>query len=179
MWGALSDERTGLSFARVTVNSNNSVVSMYNLYFTCYQTYVYTIYTGPLSVLVQYRRSCPIISSSCYYSSRVTWPPPSLSLLYFLCLGTPCPMLRTFAFSWFCMTSACCQLILTYNHICTEVWKPCANREPMCALENFQLCGELCFAGAAISVNSHEVLLMIALWRVPLMLALNRSLLYR
>jgi hypothetical protein len=30
MWGALSDERTGLSFARVIVSSNKSVVSMYN-----------------------------------------------------------------------------------------------------------------------------------------------------
>jgi hypothetical protein len=28
MWGALSDERTGLSFARVTVSSNKSVFSM-------------------------------------------------------------------------------------------------------------------------------------------------------
>jgi hypothetical protein len=28
MWGALSDERTGLSFARVAVNSNKSVVSV-------------------------------------------------------------------------------------------------------------------------------------------------------
>jgi hypothetical protein len=27
-WGALSDERTGLSFARVTISSNKSVVSM-------------------------------------------------------------------------------------------------------------------------------------------------------
>jgi hypothetical protein len=36
MWGALSDERTGLSFARVTVSSNKSVVSMYSLHFTCY-----------------------------------------------------------------------------------------------------------------------------------------------
>jgi hypothetical protein len=36
MWGVLSDERTGLSFARVTVNSSKSVVRMYNLLFTCY-----------------------------------------------------------------------------------------------------------------------------------------------
>jgi hypothetical protein len=36
MWGALSDERTGLSCARVTVSSNKSLVSMYNLHFTCY-----------------------------------------------------------------------------------------------------------------------------------------------
>jgi hypothetical protein len=35
-WGALSDERTGLSFARVTVSSNKFVVIMYNFYFTCY-----------------------------------------------------------------------------------------------------------------------------------------------
>jgi hypothetical protein len=35
MWGALSDERTGLSFVRVTVSSNKSVVSLYNLHFTC------------------------------------------------------------------------------------------------------------------------------------------------
>jgi hypothetical protein len=32
MWGALSDERTGLSFAWVTVSSNKSVVSMYILH---------------------------------------------------------------------------------------------------------------------------------------------------
>jgi hypothetical protein len=36
MWGALSDERTGVPFARVTVSSNKSVVGMYNLHFTCY-----------------------------------------------------------------------------------------------------------------------------------------------
>jgi hypothetical protein len=33
--GALSDERTGLPFARVTFSSNKPVVSMYNLHFTC------------------------------------------------------------------------------------------------------------------------------------------------
>jgi hypothetical protein len=36
MSGALSDERTGLSFARVIVRSSKSFVSMYNLHFTCY-----------------------------------------------------------------------------------------------------------------------------------------------
>jgi hypothetical protein len=30
-WGTLSDERLGLSFARVTVSTNKSVVSIYNL----------------------------------------------------------------------------------------------------------------------------------------------------
>jgi hypothetical protein len=34
---------------------------------------VYTTYTRPLSVQAQYSRSCPIISSSCYNSSLVTW----------------------------------------------------------------------------------------------------------
>jgi hypothetical protein len=36
MWGALSDVRTVLSFARVTVSSNKFAVNMYNLHFTCY-----------------------------------------------------------------------------------------------------------------------------------------------
>jgi hypothetical protein len=35
--------------------------------------HVYRTYTGPLSVQAQYSRSCPIISSSCYNSSLVTW----------------------------------------------------------------------------------------------------------
>jgi hypothetical protein len=36
MWGALSDERTGLLFARVTVSSNKSLVSTCNLHFILY-----------------------------------------------------------------------------------------------------------------------------------------------
>jgi hypothetical protein len=73
MWGAFSDERTGLSFARVTaVVSVLSVrtiyilhvikgmyVSMYVCMYVC--MYVYTIYTGPLSVQAQYSKSCPTI----------------------------------------------------------------------------------------------------------------------
>jgi hypothetical protein len=34
IWGALSDERTGLSFARLS--DNKSLVSMYNLHITSY-----------------------------------------------------------------------------------------------------------------------------------------------
>jgi hypothetical protein len=58
MWGALFDERTDLSFVRVAVSSNKSVVSMY------------CIYRGSLSVQAQYSRSCHIICSSCYNSSQ-------------------------------------------------------------------------------------------------------------
>jgi hypothetical protein len=46
MWGALSDERMGLTF------------TVYNVYMN-----VYKIYTRPLSVQTQYSRSCPIFSS--------------------------------------------------------------------------------------------------------------------
>jgi hypothetical protein len=66
MWGALSDERTGLLFARVTVSSSKPLVSMY----VC--MYVYTVYTRPRSVQAKYSRSCPIISCSCYNGSLVT-----------------------------------------------------------------------------------------------------------
>jgi hypothetical protein len=78
MWGALSDERTGLSFARVTaVVSLLSVCTIYiymllNVYiYVCMHVYVYvyTIYTRPLSVQAQYSRLCPIINCSCYNGS--------------------------------------------------------------------------------------------------------------
>jgi hypothetical protein len=36
MWGALSEEKTGRSFARVTVSSTKFVVIMYSINFTCY-----------------------------------------------------------------------------------------------------------------------------------------------
>jgi hypothetical protein len=50
MWGALSDERTGLSFVRVIVSSK-SIVSIYTyLHFIWYQLFICTIYTRPLSV---------------------------------------------------------------------------------------------------------------------------------
>jgi hypothetical protein len=60
------------------------------------------------------------------------------------------------------------------NHICTEVWTPCANREWVCALENFQWCGELCFAGAAISIDFFFFLIaptrgsLLPLWSIGL-----------
>jgi hypothetical protein len=61
-----------LSESQSAVISLLSVCAIYILYvIKC--MYVYTTYTGPLSVQAQYSRSCPIISSSCYNSSLVTW----------------------------------------------------------------------------------------------------------
>jgi hypothetical protein len=124
-----------------------------------------TLYTKPLSVQAQYRRSRPIFNSFFYNGSLVTvvcLPAAKFYplILYFLYRGSPCRMLRTFAFSWFCVTSACwlhIHIFFLYNHECMKVRKPFTNREPVCALEIFQWCGELCFEGAAILVNG-EVL---------------------
>jgi hypothetical protein len=41
--------------------------------------YVYTTYARPLSVQAQYSGSCPLLSSSCYNSSLVTWTVVCLS----------------------------------------------------------------------------------------------------
>jgi hypothetical protein len=80
---------------------------------------------------------------------------------------------------------------LLYNRIHMEGWKPCANRGPMCTLENFQWCAEPCFAYAAILSGRCLSLiprwdkrksitdLTSALWIVSLMLALKCSLLNR
>jgi hypothetical protein len=116
MWGALSDKRTGLSCARVIVSSSKNVVStlVCTIYFIHVIKYLYVcMYVQYIQGLGQSRLSIAdhallVRSCSCYNGSLVTWTVISLNLLYFLCQGSPCPMLRTFALSWFCMTSACC-----------------------------------------------------------------------
>jgi hypothetical protein len=126
------------------------------------------------------------------------WFPPirfqnqnSLRISYLPICAFPCPMLlRACSFSWFCVTSECCLHNLLHNCIHTEGWKPCANRGPVCTLENFQWCEEPYFATAAIlrgrclplspSRTSKVITDRIsALWRVSLMLALQRTLLNR
>jgi hypothetical protein len=53
-----------------------------------------------------------ILRILCYNGSLVTWTDVSLSATKFkpliFSLASPCPVLRTCSFSWFCMTSACC-----------------------------------------------------------------------
>jgi hypothetical protein len=58
LWGALSDERTSLVYIQLLLVNK-----------TC----ICTIYTWPLSVLTEDSRSCPILSSSHYNGSLVTW----------------------------------------------------------------------------------------------------------
>jgi hypothetical protein len=120
-----------MSFARVTVSSNKSVVNMYNLHFIRYSMYVYTTYTRPLSVQAQYSRACSIISSSCYDSSLVIWTVVCLTVtkfkpLIFSVSGFALSNVANIYLSWLLLV-AC--IIMLYNHILvhTEVWKPCAN----------------------------------------------------
>jgi hypothetical protein len=59
------------------------------------------------------KQSIPILRILWYSVSLVTWTVVSLTTakykpLYFLCLASPFPMLRTCWISWFCMTYACC-----------------------------------------------------------------------
>jgi hypothetical protein len=73
----------------------------------------FAVYTSPLSVQALQSRSC--LSYLSYATTAAylleclwAWLPPSLSLLYFLCLALPYPVLQTCSFSWFYMSSACC-----------------------------------------------------------------------
>jgi hypothetical protein len=91
-----------------SVSGIKSIVNMYNcLHFTCYVLLnVYKIYkyTRLPSIWAQYSRLCPISSSSFRNNgSQVNWTvvcltAPNLSLWFFLCRGSPCPVLQTFAF---------------------------------------------------------------------------------
>jgi hypothetical protein len=66
------------------------------------------------------------------------WPPPGLRPLYFLCQASPCPMLRIFAFSWFCMTSALCLHNFVISSYKYGSLKAMCRSRTVCALENFQ-----------------------------------------
>jgi hypothetical protein len=81
--------------------------------YVCINVCIYNTYKG----LCQPRLSTtnhalllisPVTTAVYSLERSYAWPPPSLSLLYFLCRGSSCSMLRTFSFSWFLMTSACC-----------------------------------------------------------------------
>jgi hypothetical protein len=106
----------------------------------------YIQYTRPMPLLVQARYSilCPVRSSSGYNGSSVTWTVVCLTAaklkpLYGLRI---CPILQTWAFSWFWI-SACCLRNLPYNRTRTDCEKAYAYHEPTCSLENCQWCGRL------------------------------------
>jgi hypothetical protein len=86
LWGALSDERTGLSFVRVIVCISKSFVRIFTFYMLNMLINVYKIYTGPLSVQAQYSRLCPISSSFRYNGSLITWTVISLTATKFMFL---------------------------------------------------------------------------------------------
>jgi hypothetical protein len=120
--------------------------------------YIYTIYTRPRLVQTEYSRSCPTICCSCYNGSLGTWTVVCLTAtkfkpLIFPLLGSPCPILRTFAFSLFCVTSAVCLRYIVIYVRKFESHLQIANRriswKMSSGAENF------CFAGAAISVDGY------------------------
>jgi hypothetical protein len=144
---------------------NMSVVGMY-IIFTFYMLLhvAWCMYIQYIQGLCQSRLSTADHALSLLaHATTAVWslerpyasPPPNLSLLYFLCRASPYPVLRTFTFWWFCMTSACCLHNFLYNHTHMEVWEPCAKHELTWTLENCQWCGEPRFAGAAISVDGY------------------------
>jgi hypothetical protein len=68
LWGALSDEKTGLSFVRVVVCSNkpNNNVKIFTNLHVMHGNNVHTICTGPLSVQSQYSRLYPMSTEVLY-----------------------------------------------------------------------------------------------------------------
>jgi hypothetical protein len=84
MWAAFSDGRTGLSFARVTVSSNMSVVSTYNLLvIKCiYIQHIQGLCQSRLSTAVQDLSLVAPATTAVYSLERsYAWLLPSLSLL--------------------------------------------------------------------------------------------------
>jgi hypothetical protein len=148
---------------------------------------------GLLPFQAEYSRSRPIISSSCYNSSLVTWTVVCLiaAKLYFLCRCSPCQMLLTFEFSWFCMTSACSlhnfaiYVVIHVRQVKSHVhfsngcapWKMSSDAEnSFCRRRSFSTW--LSVANSQTRQSWVIILLMSAFCRASLMLVLNRSLFF-
>jgi hypothetical protein len=115
------------------------------------------LYTNPLSVQDFQSRSCS--SYLCYNGSLVTWTVVDLATakfkpLIFSMSGFTLPytanMFILMILYDFCVLSA---HFFLYNRIHAEGWKLCANRGPVCTVENFQWWAEPCFACAAILIG--------------------------
>jgi hypothetical protein len=93
--------------------STNLPLFTSNIYITCVLQFsnLYTINIKLQSVPSEYSRLCCYVSSNILQESKTLeqsyrWPPPSLSLLCFLCGVSPWPILRTSSFSWLWMIPA-------------------------------------------------------------------------
>jgi hypothetical protein len=121
LWGALSDERSSLSL----VFSPLSKIQ-YNLHWTCfkYMQYILDLCQHRLSTAGYAKISAT--TAICTLERPYVWPPPSLSPLCFRCRASPCPIWRTFTFSWFHIISACRLHNFVIDRRCAEYWKPYA-----------------------------------------------------
>jgi hypothetical protein len=110
LWGALSDERSGLS---PVSHCHHCLVHcqifniIYIVHVTCfeYMQYILDLCQSTLSTTAiyhnfRYNSNLPQFP----LQQQSSWPPPSLSLLCFRCRASPWPIWRTFAFSWFRIT---------------------------------------------------------------------------
>jgi hypothetical protein len=101
-----------------------------------------------------------ILRILCYNGSLVAWTVVSFTIAKFKPLILYMPGFTMFytanMFIFmilydFSLLPAC--PILLYNHILTEGLNLCANRWPVCTLENFQWCVEPCFRCATILID--------------------------
>jgi hypothetical protein len=118
-----SDEKMGLSL----MNMLGLLPRVRIAHIACYCKVFLVHYAEALSLQALQGRSylsyVSYTTTAAYSVERLSaWPLPSLSLLYFLCLVSPCPIPRTCSFSWFRMTSVCCMHNFLYC-IIVYLWK--------------------------------------------------------
>jgi hypothetical protein len=89
-----------------------------------------TIYTSSASTDFE-KQIMPILLILCYNGSLVTWTVISLTTAKFR------PLIFSVSHDFVWLLLVACTILL-HIRIHTESWKPCANRGPVCTLENFQ-----------------------------------------
>jgi hypothetical protein len=72
-----------------------------------YNIYKASVSPGSVQQIMTHHLKLTLQQQSRHLERSYAWPQPSLSLLYFPCWASSCPISRAFEFSWFCITSAC------------------------------------------------------------------------
>jgi hypothetical protein len=117
-WGPISEERPGLSpvshCQQYLIHCQKCNI-IYIMHVTCfmYMQYILDLCQHRLSTADHAKTSVAYATTAV---QTLKWsyapPPPSLRLLRFMCLASPCPIIRTFAFPRFCITLLVACIIL-------------------------------------------------------------------
>jgi hypothetical protein len=116
-------------------------VYVFHIYHVIEHSSLCTMYMSSVSLGCT-KQIMPTLLILCYNGSLVTWTVVSLTIAKFKPLIFSLSGFALYVYShdfvWLLLVA---WTVLLHNRIHMDGWKLCANRGPICTLENFQWCG--------------------------------------